>query len=95
MAPLALELVIFDSDGVLVDSEVIVAAAMAQALTEEGLATTPNDVIERYAGRTASSARPLIEKALGRVLPDSFYATLRARTNATFARELAAPCQAW
>ena len=84
-----LDLVIFDCDGVLVDSEVIVAAAMAEALTEQGLVTTADEVMERYIGRSASSARPLIEKALGRALPDSFYAALRARTYATFERELA------
>lgn len=44
------ELVIFDHDGVLVDSEVIAMRIIAQMLTHHGLATTLDEAFERYLG---------------------------------------------
>jgi HAD superfamily hydrolase (TIGR01509 family) len=75
---------------VLVDSEVIVAAAIAEALGRAGMTISANDVLTRYTGRTAASARPLLEAELGRPLPEDVFAGLRERTGAVFARELRA-----
>lgn len=46
------DLVIFDCDGVLVDSEVIAARVEAELLTEAGYAITPEELAETYAGLT-------------------------------------------
>ena len=45
------ELVIFDCDGVLVDSETISNRVLAETLTEAGLATTPAEAVSFYKGR--------------------------------------------
>jgi HAD superfamily hydrolase (TIGR01509 family) len=45
-------LVIFDCDGVLVDSEIIAARAEAQLLTASGYEITPEEIAERFAGLT-------------------------------------------
>lgn len=47
------ELIIFDCDGVLVDSEVIAARVEAEMITEAGFAISPEEMMERYAGLTS------------------------------------------
>lgn len=42
--------IIFDFDGVIADSEVVAARAMSRALTQAGLRTSPDKVMERYFG---------------------------------------------
>ena len=46
------DLVIFDCDGVLVDSEPIISQAQADALTQCGYAVTAEDLIDRFCGMT-------------------------------------------
>ena len=46
------ELVIFDCDGVLVDSEIIAARVEAELLTAAGFEITPEELAELYAGLT-------------------------------------------
>ncbi len=46
------ELVIFDCDGVLVDSEIIASRVEARVLTEAGFEITPEELASRYAGLT-------------------------------------------
>jgi haloacid dehalogenase superfamily, subfamily IA, variant 3 with third motif having DD or ED len=46
------ELVIFDCDGVLVDSEIIAAQVESRLLTEAGYPITPEELGERFAGLT-------------------------------------------
>jgi HAD superfamily hydrolase (TIGR01509 family) len=81
--------VIFDCDGVLVDSEPISNRLLAQALTRIGLPTTTEDSIDAYMGRSWDTNVAEIEARLGRPVPDD----LRARVNedmfAAFRRELA------
>jgi HAD superfamily hydrolase (TIGR01509 family) len=80
--------VIFDCDGVLVDSEPISNRVLAECLTAEGLPTTTEQSIERYMGRSWAACVALIEKALGRPLPGDFADTYHARLYAAFEREL-------
>lgn len=84
------ELVIFDCDGVLVDSETISNRVFAELLTSEGLPLTPAETMRRYMGRSTASCRALIEVELGRSLDDSFFALVQARTFEAFQRELRA-----
>ncbi|MFF5208203.1 HAD family hydrolase [Streptosporangium sp. NPDC000396] len=59
------ELVIFDCDGVLVDSEPIAVRAHSAVLTELGWPLSEEEVIERFVGRSTKSINELIESQLG------------------------------
>lgn len=58
----AFDLVIFDCDGVLVDSELIAARVEAELLTAAGYEISAEDLAERYAGLTFTDILLSIEK---------------------------------
>lgn len=62
-------LVIFDCDGVLIDSEPVVNRAVAAELTALGSPMTPEEAYQRFLGLDLLAMVPLIEAALGRPLP--------------------------
>ncbi len=82
------DLVIFDCDGVLVDSEALACVVHAEVLTEYGYAITAEQVHERFLGRSAREARLEVEGELGRVLPDTYTAHLRATIDRVFGEKL-------
>ena len=84
------DLLIFDCDGVLIDSEVIVCRVEVQALAEVGYAIDLERFMERFIGKSARDGRALIEAELGRKLPSGFGADAARRVAEAFARELAA-----
>ncbi|PYF01453.1 HAD superfamily hydrolase (TIGR01509 family) [Rhodopseudomonas faecalis] len=84
------KLVIFDCDGVLVDSEIISCREYAAVLTEHGYAISADQVFARFLGRSAQDTRAEVEAELGRSLPASFPDRLKDRLNAAFAAELQA-----
>ena len=59
-------LVIFDCDGVLVDSERLAVRVEAEVLCELGWPLTEDDVVERFVGRSAAYMHAEIERELGR-----------------------------
>jgi HAD superfamily hydrolase (TIGR01509 family) len=65
-----LALVIFDCDGVLVDSEPISNAVLAASLTTVGLPTSAEEAVREYKGMLLSDVRARAEQLLGRPLPD-------------------------
>lgn len=65
------DLVIFDFDGVVADSELLNNQAMAEVLTELGLPTTLDDALANYMGRRWLDCVPDIEARLGRPCPDT------------------------
>lgn len=65
------ELIIFDYDGVIADSELLNNAAFAEVLTAFGLPTTTDEAIATYMGKRWLDCRPLIEARLGRSCPDA------------------------
>ncbi len=67
-----IQLVIFDNDGVLVDTEIHANQVLADLLTEHGIPTSLNESFERYLGRSIESVRSVCEEASGRRLTDSF-----------------------
>lgn len=77
---MAFDLIIFDCDGVLVDSEVISCRAHADALTRHGYPITPEQVLRRFLGVSDREARLMIENETGRELPDDFEAQVKAAT---------------
>jgi len=84
----ALDLVIFDCDGVLVDSEPISNRELAAALSEIGLPTTTEQAMRRYMGLSWPAAYALFEQALGRPLPEGFERDFWRRLDAALRAEL-------
>lgn len=82
------DLIIFDCDGVLVDSEALACVVHAEVLTEYGYTITAAQVHERFLGRSAREARLEVEGELGRVLPDTYTVQLRATIDRVFGEKL-------
>ncbi len=73
-APAAgLQAVIFDCDGVLVDSEHITNGVIAQMLCEQGLSIDTEGSMAMFMGRTVMELLPDIEQMLGKPLPPDWY----------------------
>ena len=70
-------LVIFDCDGVLVDSEPIANRVLAELLSEAGFLTTTEESMSRYTGRSLSGVIEEVETQLGRVPPGVWGLLLR------------------
>ncbi|MFE4552187.1 HAD family hydrolase [Streptomyces sp. NPDC056785] len=82
------DLVIFDNDGVLVDSEPISNGILAAYLTELGHPTSYEDSVRDYMGSAMHRVHDLVQERTGRRLPDDFDDVFHARVFAAFAREL-------
>jgi HAD superfamily hydrolase (TIGR01509 family) len=83
-------LLIFDCDGVLVDSEVIASKVDSEFLAEAGYEITPADVNRRFAGLTSREIAAIVESEIGRPLPDSFFDNVRAEIDLRLATDLEA-----
>jgi beta-phosphoglucomutase-like phosphatase (HAD superfamily) len=83
-------LVIFDCDGVLVDSETIENEVSAQCLTEVGLPMTGQEARERYIGLSSAAVIELVEAELGRKLPDGWLDNYHTRSHARLVNEIVA-----
>jgi HAD superfamily hydrolase (TIGR01509 family) len=83
-----LELVIFDCDGVLVDSERITNRVFCDMLNDLGLNVTLEDMFERFVGHSMSQCVEMITELLGAPPPDDFVPTLRHKTAAAFVTEV-------
>lgn len=77
-----IELVIFDCDGVLIDSEIVAAAAELEVYSEFGVEMEPLEFARRMAGMNAAAVKQQMEADLGRALPDSVVPETRKRVNA-------------
>jgi HAD superfamily hydrolase (TIGR01509 family) len=64
--------VIFDCDGVLVDSEPIANRVFARMLADHGLAMTPEEVMARFVGRSRDSCIAMAGGMRGCPLPEGF-----------------------
>ncbi|MEW2160105.1 HAD family hydrolase [Streptomyces sp. NPDC007189] len=82
------DLVIFDNDGVLVDSEPISNRHLAAYLTELGHPTSYEDSIRDYMGSAMHRIHELVLERTGQRLPDDFDDVFHARVFAAFEREL-------
>lgn len=85
-----IDLVIFDCDGVLVDSETLSCAVHADMLTRHGYPITPEQVHARFLGRSAREARFEVESELGRALPDAYTVQVKAEIDRVFGEQLVA-----
>jgi HAD superfamily hydrolase (TIGR01509 family) len=84
------QLVIFDCDGVLVDSESISNGVLAQMLTEQGLSMTLDEARGEYQGLLLSEVLERAELRLGRELPEGWLVSYEREREAVFRRELEA-----
>jgi HAD superfamily hydrolase (TIGR01509 family) len=64
---------IFDFDGVIVDSEILSNAILAEALTDLGHPTSLQEAVERYIGLNWRDTCVVIEAEIGRPLPADFW----------------------
>jgi len=84
------ELVIFDCDGVLVDSEIIVNRVFIGLLNELGLTVTMDDMFEEFVGRSMEYCKNLVEEKLGKKVPDEFVQRFQHESKAALESELKA-----
>jgi HAD superfamily hydrolase (TIGR01509 family) len=81
-------LVIFDCDGVLVDSEPIAVRIDVEMLAEVGVTMTEQEVIERFVGRSPEVILAETEARLGRRVPHGWFERGEARIRRAYATEL-------
>jgi len=79
-------LLIFDCDGVLVDSEPLANRVLNEALNDLGLSIGLDESAARFTGLSLASCAQLVERMLGAPLPQSFLPDLEQRTAEVFER---------
>jgi HAD superfamily hydrolase (TIGR01509 family) len=82
------QLVIFDCDGVLVDSEVLGNRVLVEFVAEFGLRLELEEAILLFKGCKMADCVAVIEQRLGKTMPRDFVTKLRTRTVEAFEREL-------
>ncbi|MEM9078240.1 MAG: HAD family hydrolase [Bacteroidota bacterium] len=80
--------IIFDCDGVLVDSEEISMTILIQMANEIGAEVTREYALENFSGKSLKVCLDYIEKQLNRPLPNGFEKEYRIRTFSTFKSDL-------
>jgi HAD superfamily hydrolase (TIGR01509 family) len=83
-------LVIFDCDGVLVDSEVITSRVFAGMLNELGIPATVEQVFDKFVGRSMAQCLDEIANMLGREVPAGFAHEYHLRTTLALTADLKA-----
>ena len=76
------EAVLFDCDGVLVDSEPITNGVLRDMLAELGWQLTPEECMRTFVGKAVKDECALIERHIGRPLTEDWMADFRQRRNA-------------
>ena len=82
------EAVIFDCDGVLVDSEPIANRVFAETLTDIGLPTTYEQAVGDFMGLSMTACLQKVADRLGTKVPEKFLGDLTERTYRAFENEL-------
>ncbi|WP_027571858.1 HAD family hydrolase [Bradyrhizobium sp. WSM1743] len=81
------DLIIFDCDGVLVDSELLSCRCLSEVLAEFGLVLSEEQALELFLGRSTKAIEQHY-RDLGQVVPDGFLSRLKSRVLETFAVSL-------
>jgi hypothetical protein len=84
------ELVIFDCDGMLVDSEPSINRAHAEVLTACGYPITERDLVERFCGMSDAEMLAIVEREWGHALPLSYTERVGVMIENEFCQSLAA-----
>ena len=79
MPPAHIRLVIFDCDGVLIDSEVLSARILIEEVAAHGVTLTTTYVRDNFLGRSFPTVAQVIRERFALVLPPTFEARYRAR----------------
>jgi HAD superfamily hydrolase (TIGR01509 family) len=82
--------VIFDCNGVLVDSEPLAMSIVSREFIRAGIPITPDVVARYFTGRRPADMFIEVEMAIGRKLPSGFAATVATETLKRFRAELRA-----
>ena len=82
------DLIIFDCDGVLIDSELLSCRCLSEVLARYGISLGLDQALDLFLGRSATAVLDHYQ-TLGRSIPEQFYVELRAAVRAAF---LAALC---
>jgi beta-phosphoglucomutase-like phosphatase (HAD superfamily) len=82
MTLLKFDAVLFDCDGVLVDSEPITNGALQSMLAESGWELTPAECMQLFIGKAVKDERALIEANTGQPLTEDWMHRFRERRNA-------------
>jgi HAD superfamily hydrolase (TIGR01509 family) len=85
---MAFEAVLFDCDGVLVDSEQITNTVIREMLAELGWQLTLAECTRRFVGKTLADEAQLIEAHTGVAITEAWLAEFRGRRNRVLAQEL-------
>ena len=83
-------LLIFDCDGVLVDSEHLACAALAELMTTLGHSMTADEAMLAFAGRSLKDVLARAERLLSRPIPEDLGEQAAVQLMARFRRELQA-----
>lgn len=84
------QLIIFDCDGVLVDSERVAVRIESEGLTALGWPLSQEEVIERFVGRSSAYGHAEIVAKLGSAIAESWSAEFRRRYRAALETEVVA-----
>jgi HAD superfamily hydrolase (TIGR01509 family) len=84
------DLVIFDCDGVLVDSELITNRIFVRMLNALGLALSLEDMFEQFVGRSMPQCLAIVTGLLGRPVPVDFEEEFQRRSASALKSELKA-----
>jgi HAD superfamily hydrolase (TIGR01509 family) len=82
------DLVVFDCDGVVIDSEALSCAVLRRHLDRHGVPVGLNDIFERYLGHSFAVVAEDYRRILHRPIPDDFLAEMNADLFETFGHEL-------
>ena len=81
-------LIIFDCDGVLIDSEYLGCRVESEVFIEAGFALSAEAIVSQYVGISEPTMLAAIEEHFGKRLPEDISDRLRRRREAVFVREL-------
>ncbi|QFS50011.1 HAD family hydrolase [Nostoc sphaeroides] len=81
-------LVIFDCDGVLIDSERIANTILLEMLKEIGLFLTLEDVFDIFVGTSTTRCLEIVKNLLGKSPPENFATEFEQRTMQAFMTDL-------
>jgi HAD superfamily hydrolase (TIGR01509 family) len=85
---MAFDLVIFDCDGVLIDSELLSVRADVACFAQAGFPITAEEIRERYVGISQTAMEADVAARYGRVMPPDFAERHRRRLRQIFEAEL-------
>lgn len=83
---MALSLILFDCDGVLVDSEIVAARIESELFGELGYEITPEELAARFAGLTLKRILEILSEETGMTFPDDLAARVEAEADKRLAK---------